>query len=73
MARNVIITFPEGNDIIPESELKSKTPIDSLEPQTGVEFLAAIHMGTEPKQVISLTWDDDMTTGNSKVVPLIIS
>lgn len=73
VARNVIITFPEGNDIIPESELKSKTPIDSLEPQTGVEFLAAIHMGTEPKQVISLTWDDDMTTGNSKVVSLIIS
>lgn len=72
-ARNVVITFPEGNDIIPDSELRSKTPIISLEPQTGVEFLAAIHMGTEPKQVINLTWDDDIATGNSKLVPLIIS
>ncbi|MFN9069078.1 MAG: hypothetical protein ACK5V3_17780, partial [Bdellovibrionales bacterium] len=72
-ARNIVVTFPEGNNIIPHSELKSKTPIISLEPQTGVEFLAAIHMGTEPKQLIGLAWDDDMTKGNSKVIPLIIS
>jgi hypothetical protein len=72
-ARNVTITFPEGNNIIPESEIKSKTPIISLEPQAGVEFLAAVYIGIDPKQVISLTWDDDVATGNSKVIPLIIS
>jgi len=72
-ARNVIITFPEGNNIIPDSELRGKTPIISLEPQTGVEFIAAIHMGTIRKQVISITWDDDIASGNSKLVPLVIS
>jgi len=72
-ARNVIVAFPEGNNIIPDNEIKSKTPIVSLDPQAGVEFIVAIHMGTEPKQVISLTWDDDMANGNSKVIPLIIS
>lgn len=72
-ARNVIVTFPEGNDIIPDSELTNKTPIVSLEPQTGVEFIAAVHLGTDPKQVISLTWDDDMANGNSKIIHLTIS
>lgn len=72
-AKNITLTFPDGNDVIPDSELKSKTPIVSLEPQTGVEFIAAIHMGTEPKQAINLTWDDDTGNGISKIIHLTIS
>jgi hypothetical protein len=70
-AKNVKIEFPEGNEIINESELRSKFPLEALEPQAGVELWAIVHMGTKPKHVVKLLWDD-IDERNEKVVHLTI-
>lgn len=71
-AKNVTIDFPNGNEIIIESDLKSKFPLETLEPQAGVELLAAVHMGIKPKHTIKLLWDDDVAKGNEKIIHLTL-
>ena len=45
-ARNVRIEFPEGNDIINNSEVIEKFPMESLEKHQSVELIASVHMQT---------------------------
>ena len=71
-ARNVSIEFPNGNDVIPDSELKDKFPLESLEPQAGVELIAAVHMGTSRKHVVKLAWDDGAASRNEKTIHLTL-
>lgn len=67
-ARYVRLEFPEGNDVLIESELETKFPLESLDCFQSVELIAAVHMGSKRKQVIKLLWDDDFQTGNEKLV-----
>ena len=71
-AKNVTIEFPNGNEIVPDSTLKSKFPLESLEPQAGVELPAMVHMGTNPKQTIKLAWDDGTVSRNEKTIYLTL-
>lgn len=66
-ARNVRIEFPEGNDVVSDSEVSNKFPLESLERHQSVELIAAIHMQTKRKLVIRLTWEDDAETHNEKL------
>jgi hypothetical protein len=65
-AKNVKIAFPGGNEIIPDSELMNKFPLESLEGYQSVELIAYVHMGTKGKQVVSLVWSDDFQNNNEK-------
>ena len=67
-ARNLSIEFPEGNDCLIESDVKSKFPMEVLEQHTSVERSAAIHRGAKSKHLITLKWSDDMHTHNQKTV-----
>lgn len=67
-ARNVRIAFPEGNEIIPDSELRDKFPLELLETHQSVELIASVHMQTKSKQVVSLTWSDAFQEDNEKTV-----
>lgn len=67
-ARNVRIEFPEGNDVLIESDLKSKFPHECLERHQSVEVIAAVHMQTKPKHTIKLIWDDDYSNDNEKTL-----
>ena len=66
-ARNVRIEFPEGNDVVIDSEVSDKFPMESLERHQSVELIAAVHMQTKRKLVIRLTWEDDAETHNEKL------
>lgn len=66
-ARNVRIEFPEGNDIIMETELTDKFPMESLEKYQSVELIAAVHMQTKRKHVVRLIWEDDAQSYNEKL------
>jgi hypothetical protein len=66
-ARNVNVTFPDGNDLIPHSEISRKFPLESLEAHQSVELIAAVHMQTRPKHRVDLSWSDD-AGDNSKTV-----
>jgi hypothetical protein len=72
LAKNVTVEFPNGNDIIPDSELSDKFPLESLEPQAGVELIMAVHMGTSRKHTVRLAWDDGSTSRNEKTIHLTL-
>ena len=67
-ARNVSIDFPEGNDCFIESDIKSKFPLETLDMHQSVELIAAVHMGTKNKHAIKLSWADDFSPTNEKII-----
>lgn len=66
-AKNVRIEFPEGNDVVIESEVADKFPMESLERHQSVELIAVVHMQTKRKHVVRLIWEDDAQSHNEKL------
>jgi hypothetical protein len=66
-ARNVRIEFPSGNDVIVQSDIDRKFPLESLEPFQSVELMAAVHMGSKSKHEVTLLWADGHSEANEKV------
>jgi hypothetical protein len=66
-AKNVRIEFPEGNDVVIDSEVSDKFPMESLERHQFVELIAAVHMQSKRKHVVKLIWEDDAQTHNEKL------
>lgn len=66
-ARNVKIEFPEGIDVVIDSEVADKFPMESLERHQSVELIAAVHMQTKRKHVVRLIWEDDAQSHNEKL------
>lgn len=67
-ARDIMIEFPEGNDVVLESEITEKFPLESLDTHQSVELIASVYMGTKSKHPIRLIWTDDHNDRNEKVV-----
>ncbi|KFJ88725.1 hypothetical protein IJ23_03430 [Vibrio sp. OY15] len=67
-AKNVTVEFPDGNELVPESELQSKLPYESLETHASIELLAAVHMQTPRKHKLKLGWSDEHRNKNEKIV-----
>lgn len=65
-ARSVQISFPEGNEIIPDREIEGKFPLESLDTFQSVELIASVHMRTKSKHIVNLTWSDDFQESNEK-------
>ncbi|RNE62690.1 hypothetical protein EEJ34_13590 [Vibrio cholerae] len=67
-AKNVAVEFPDGNELVPESELQSKLPYESLEKHAYIELLAVVHMQTPKKHKLKLCWSDEHRNKNEKIV-----
>jgi len=66
-ARQVSISFPDGNDLVPDREIAEKLPLERLEPFQSVDLIAAIHMRTKRKHTVELSWSDDAGAENKKL------
>lgn len=66
-ARNVRLEFPEGNDVVIDSEVTDKFPMEILERHQSVELIATVHMQTKRKHVVRLIWEDDAEAYNEKL------
>jgi len=66
-AKNVRIEFPEGNDVVIDSEVTEKFPMESLERHQSVELIAYVHGQTKRKHVVRLIWEDDAQSLNEKL------
>ena len=66
-AKNVKINFPEGNEIIVQSDIDSKFPLEIMEQHQSVELIASVHMGSPSKMTVELIWDDDTGVNQSKL------
>ena len=67
-ARDVRIDFPDGSDVVFGSEVQEKFPLEALERFQSVELNAAVCIGTKLKHKIRLTWTDDSSDTNEKMV-----
>jgi hypothetical protein len=67
-ARNVMIEFPEGNNILIQSEIDQKFPLELLDTYQSVELIVAGAMGMKRKHPIRLIWADDFNERNEKIV-----
>ena len=67
-AKNVRISFPEGNEIIHDSDIEEKFPLEILEIYQSVELRAIVHMQTKSKHTILLKWSDEFAPENEKLV-----
>ena len=67
------LIFYCGNDIVAVSELHDKLPLKKLEPQGGIELIAALHMGTKAKRDLCIMWSDDYAENQTKEVELCIT
>ncbi|MDP3183422.1 MAG: hypothetical protein Q8M54_11480 [Desulfobaccales bacterium] len=67
-ARNVMIEFPEGNNILIQSEIDQKFPLELLDTYQSVELIAAGALGMKRKHPIRLIWSDDSSERNEKIV-----
>lgn len=61
------LSYPEGNDVVIDSEVADKFPMESLERQQSVELIVAVHMQTKRKHVVRLIWEDDAQSHNEKL------
>jgi len=71
-ARNVRIDLAtQSSDPVPITrDVDSKFPMERLEPQQGVDLIAAVHWDSPSKMPIVLIWDDDTGTDHEKTVYL---
>lgn len=68
-ARNVRIELVgEDEHCLSQRDIDSKFPHECIEPQQGVELIAAIHLGSKSKHPMKLIWDDDLKPNNEKIV-----
>lgn len=67
-ARNVSLDFPEGNDCLIQSDIDAKFPLEILETHQSVELIAAVLMYSKSKHPIRLTWSDEFSEHNEKMV-----
>jgi hypothetical protein len=67
-ARNIRLEFPDGNDVLIQSDVDEKFPLESMEKFQSVELIASVHMGTKSKHVIRIVWEDDAQNHNEKLV-----
>lgn len=67
-ARDVNIEFPDGDDVVSQSDVSRKFPMEALEPHQSVELIASIHLGSKSKHTIRLSWSDEASASNEKTV-----
>jgi hypothetical protein len=67
-ARNVNLSFPEGNHCFSQADIDSKFPLEILEPMQSVQLLAAIDFESASKHPIRLAWADGLSETNAKTV-----
>lgn len=71
-ATNVTLDFPNGNEIVPDTMLQLKFPLESLEPQAGVDVPVMAHMGISSKHTVKLGWDDGTPSRNEKILTVTL-
>jgi hypothetical protein len=67
-ARNVLVDFPDGNEVVIQSEVDDKFPLEFLDKLQSVELIAAVAMNTKRKHTVRLIWSDDFKAKNEKIV-----
>lgn len=71
-AHNVHIQLLKNSDLLHPDFVNSIFPLESLEPYQSVEMPALVHMQTEYKHPLEITWSDEYDKQNRKVVYLTI-
>ncbi|MDO3623685.1 hypothetical protein Q3O98_21645 [Ralstonia pseudosolanacearum] len=68
IARNVQISFPFGNEVVLDSEIEAKFPMETMDRYQSVELAALVHMQSPSKVGIQLDWIDEDGANRSKTI-----
>ena len=71
-AMNVRIECPDGNELITESDMAAKFPMESMDAHQSVELGTCLHMGSKRKHSVVLRWADDSGEEREKLVHLTL-
>jgi hypothetical protein len=67
-ARDVRISFPAGNEVVLQSEVDAKFPLETLDRFQSVELIAVVGMRSPSKLTVQLDWLDEDGSDRSKIV-----
>lgn len=67
-AYNVKIEFPDGNDLIIESDVEDKFPMEIVEQGQSVDLVAVSHTQSNNKLKIRLIWENDDGSKDEKII-----
>jgi hypothetical protein len=67
-AHNVRLDFPDGCDVVIQSEIDEKFPLEALEQHQSVDLIASATLGSKLKYAIRFYWADEESTENQKTV-----
>jgi hypothetical protein len=68
VANQVEVDFPDGNDVVIDSDIQNKFPMESMEPGQSVELIAAVPKETKRKLTVRLIWQDKNGEKREKLV-----
>ncbi|OLL27580.1 hypothetical protein BTH42_32685 [Burkholderia sp. SRS-W-2-2016] len=68
VARNVSISFPEGNELVSQRDVDGKFPLQTLEKYQSVELIASVHMNSPSKLTVRIDWTDGDGESRTKTV-----
>ncbi|MCC8397328.1 hypothetical protein LJ656_32655 [Paraburkholderia sp. MMS20-SJTR3] len=68
VARNVMISFPEGNELVSQRDVDEKFPLETLERYQSVELIASVHMSSPSKLTVRIDWIDGDGESKTKMV-----
>lgn len=71
-ARNVSVSFPDGNELVDDRDLSEKFPLERLDTYQSVELLAFVGIDTKSKHTVILGWSDEYNIHNEKTSYLTI-
>jgi hypothetical protein len=72
VARNVSVSFPQGNEVVDEREVGTKFPMEILDRHQSVDLTASVHLNTVPKMLVRLSWSDGDGVEQTKDVHLTL-
>lgn len=72
VATNVRINLPVENDIIPQSFIDDKFPLEMLDVHQSVEVWANPSLGSQSKVKLDLVWNDEISQNRTKSVVVTI-
>lgn len=68
IARNVRVSFPDGNQFVNQREVDSKFPMQTMDKFQSVELIASVHMNSPSKLGVQLDWIDEDGKNRTKMV-----
>lgn len=71
-AKNVRLGFPDGNELVDDSDMAEVFPLETLQTQQSIELNVYAHLGLKSKHKVRVRWADEVSDDNSETFILTL-